>query len=111
MNCNITTSRKLLCNECMVAPLCNRRDTHLLLFMHKQTNQEHLLKSKTVNTRLQKGPVFNKTLKPNNEKSKLSVFYRGATSWNALKANTRNMAFKDFKLYQKKCLTNCFKMN
>ena len=29
MNCNITTSRKLLCNECMVAPLCNQRDTHL----------------------------------------------------------------------------------
>ena len=64
-----TTSRKVLCNECTIAPLCNRRDTHLLLFMHKQTNQKHLLKEKTVNTRLHNVPVF-KTFKPNNEKSK-----------------------------------------
>ena len=110
LNCNITTSRKLLCNGCTIAPLCNRRDTHLLLFMHKQTNQKHLLKEKTVNKRLRNGPVF-KTFKPNNEKSKLSVFYRGAINWNTMKADTRNTPFNDFKLNQKNCLNTHFKMN
>ena len=73
--------------------------------MHKQTNQEHLLKKKTVNTRLQNGPVF-KTYKPNNEKAKLNLFYRGAIRWNEIPADTRKKSFKDFKLYQKKCLNN-----
>ena len=64
--------------------------------MHKQTDQKHLLKHKVVNTRLQNGPVF-QTYKPNNEKAKLSVFYRGAINWNAMRADT-GMSFKDFKL-------------
>ena len=102
-NDNTSISRKVLCNNHAIAPLTHRRDTHLLLFMHKQTNKNYLLKEKKVNTRLQKGPVF-KTFKPNNEKAKLSVFYRGANSWNALRADTRNMSFTDFKLYQKKQL-------
>ena len=93
----------VLCNECLVAPLSKRRNAHLLIFMHKQTNQKHLMKERVVNTRLQDGPVF-QTYKPNNEKAKLSVFYRGATNWNTVKADIRNMSFKDFKLYQKKCM-------
>ena len=28
--------------------------------------------------------------------------------WNAINANTRNLAFIDFKLHQKKCLIDCF---
>ena len=40
----------------------------------------------------------------------LSVFYRGAISWNAMKADTRNMSFNDFKLYQIKYLNLCFKI-
>ena len=106
---NNTLSRKILCNECTVAPLTNRRESHLLLFMHKQTSQEHLLKIKTVNTRLQNGIVF-QTIKPNNEKAKLSVYYRGAIAWNAMIADTRNMSFNEFKLHQKKCLNLCFKL-
>ena len=78
--------------------------------MHKQTNKNYLLKEKKVNTRLQKGPVF-KTYKPDNEKARLSVFYRGANSWNALRADTRNMSFIDFKLYQKKLLYSFTKLN
>ena len=108
LDCNIMTSRKVLCKECMVAPLSNRRDAHLLLFMHKQTSQKHLLKDKVINTRLQNGPVF-KTYKPINEKVKMSVFYRGAINWNSVKADIRNMTFKDFKIYQKNCLNMCFK--
>ena len=109
LNCNTTTSRKVLCKDCTIAPLYDRRKAHLLLFMHRQSEHKHLLKDKTVNTRLQNGPVF-QTFKPNNEKSKLSVFYRGAINWNTLKANTRNMSFKDFKLYQKKRLNECYKI-
>ena len=82
----------------------------MLLFMHKQTEHSYLLKKKTVSTRLHDGPVF-LTLKPNNEKSKLSVLYRDATNSNAMKANVRNMPFKDFKLYQKKHLNTYFKLN
>ena len=36
------------------------------------------------------------TFKPNDEKSRLSVLYRGAINWNAMKADIRNMPFKDF---------------
>ena len=75
--------------------------------MHKQSDQEHLLKEKVINTRLQKGPVF-RTYKPNNEKARLSVFYRGATIWNGTNADTRNLAFKDFKSYQKKQLVEYY---
>ena len=108
LNYNNMISRKLLCNQCMVAPLKDRRNAHLLLFMHKQLNQDHLLKGKVANTRLQSGPVF-KTYKPNNEKAKLSVLYRGAIKWNGINANSRNLSFKDFKLYQKKCLNDCIR--
>ena len=38
------------------------------------------------------------------KKAKLSVLYRGTINWNAMKVDTRNMSFKDFKLYQKKSL-------
>ena len=54
------------------------------------------------------GPVF-LTCKPNNEKNKLSVCYRGAIMWNIMKADIRNMSFDDVKLYQKQCLKICFK--
>ena len=47
-------------------------------------------------------------VKPNNEKSKLSILYRGAISWNAIKADVRNMPFRDFKVYHKKYLINYF---
>ena len=101
-------SRKVLCGECKVAPLQDRRKAHLLLFMHKQTDQNYMIKEKTVNTRLQSGPVF-KTYKPNNEKAKMSVFYRGAIRWNNLTSTTRNLPFQDFKIYPKKCLRECFR--
>ena len=58
-----------LCSDCKVAPLDQRRNAHLLLFMHKQLKHEHLLKEKVTNTKLQMGPVFD-TYKPNNEKNK-----------------------------------------
>ena len=100
-------SRKLLCTECKVAPLEDRRCAHLLLFVHKQLENKQLLKKKVVNTRLQTGPVFN-TYKPSNEKAKSSVFYRGAIKWNEITAKKRNLSFKDFKLYQNDTLKLCY---
>ena len=68
----------------------------MLLFMHKQTHIENLLKKSRFRTRLHQAPVF-KLCKPNNEKVKQNVFYRGALAWNGLPACDRNKSFKDFK--------------
>ena len=76
---------------------------HLLIFMHKQTGNQTILKRKKVNTRLHSGPVFN-TYKPNNEKAKANIFYHGAMAWNALDAKYRNMNYDHFKSYQKQQL-------
>ena len=59
MYTNNYTSRDTLCRECKIAPLDKRRLAHLLLFMHKQKENQALLKTKKVNTRLHTGPVFN----------------------------------------------------
>ena len=76
-----------------------------MLFMHKQLDNKMLLKEKKKDTRLHTGPVFD-TYKPNNEKAKPSVFYRGATMWNNLDAKNRNLVCEHFKLLQKQQLVN-----
>ena len=107
LDSNVKLSRPILCKDCKIAPLEDRRQAHLLLFMHKQTGNKQLLKEKVCNTRLQNGPVF-ATYKPNNEKARSSVFYRGAIKWNETSAKNRNLSFKDFKLYQKSLLLSCY---
>ena len=62
---------------CKIATLQDRHDCHLLLFMHKQLLNTTLLKEKMVNTRLHSAPVFS-TYKPNNEKARDNVMYKGA---------------------------------
>ena len=47
-------------------------------------------------TRLHQAPVFN-TYKPNNERAKQNVLYRGAILWNGQSATDGNKNFKDFK--------------
>ena len=74
MYTNNQTTRVELCKECQIAPLNKRRMAHLLIFMHKQTENKTLIKQKKANTRLQDGPVFH-TYKPNTEKVKASVLY------------------------------------
>ena len=61
-----------------------------MIFMHKLTDNQKLIKPKNVNTRLQDGPFFY-TYKPNNERAKASVLYRGAIGWNAMDAKLRNL--------------------
>ena len=66
--------------------------------MHKQSQVDELLKKACRRTRLHKAPspVF-ELYKPNNEKVKQNILYRGAIKWNGLPANNRNKSFKDFK--------------
>ena len=100
LNSNISLPKNELCVGCKIAPLDKRRKAHLLIFMHKQKHNETLLKPKKRNTRLQDGPVFY-TYKPNNEKAKSNVFYRGAVLWNSNKSEIRNLDFNEFKLLQR----------
>ena len=80
---------------------------HLLLFMHRNKEIENLLKKTTINTRLHMAPVF-WYYKPNNEKAKQNVMYRGALEWNTLSANDRNLEYTEFKLLQKREIVNIY---
>ena len=97
---NVKILKGELCDLCRISPLEIRREVHLLLFMHKQLGKEELLKTHSVNTRLQQGPVF-KLYKPNNEKSKQNILYRGAILWNDLTAENRKKDFTNFKAWLK----------
>ena len=101
---NAMLSRELLRNDCYIDKLSHRRNVrnvHLLLFMHKQTKNVDLIKETIVHTRLHQAPVF-KTYKPNNEKARQNILYRGACLWNEMPANDRNLDFKAFKSKLKK---------
>ena len=93
--------KQQLCTECNISPLEARRDVHFLSFMLKQLDKKVLLKTATVNTRLHQGPVFN-LYKPNIEKAKQNIIYRGATLWNKLPAETRNKEFSTFVAWLKR---------
>ena len=105
VNANNYITKTNLCLSCKIATLDLRQRCHLLLFMHKQKNNEVLFKKKTRTTRLHTAPVFN-SYKPNNENVRKNVIYRGAIEWNVLDPNIRNLDFKDFKCLQKKLLNN-----
>ena len=98
---NIAINQNQLCEECTIVPLEKRREAHLLLFMHKQSHKTELLKQTNIRTRLHAAPVF-ATYKPNNEKAKQNVLYRGASAWNVLPSFDRNLNFDDFKLKVKR---------
>ena len=99
----ITFTREELCHECNISLLKKRRDLHLLLYMHKQSSNKNLLKITPRRTRLHMAPVFYQ-YKPVNEKARLNVLYRGATLWNNLPAENRNMEFGVFKVWLKKTM-------
>ena len=73
--------------------------------MHKQCNKVELLKKTKFRTRLHKAPVF-KTYKPNNEKARQNIIYRGANAWNILPSYVRNYDFNDFKNKLKRDMLN-----
>ena len=70
-------TKKELVTKCKIAPLKDRRLSHLLIFMSKEKTNQNLLKFTRIQTRLHLAPVF-KTYEPNNEKARANIIYRGA---------------------------------
>ena len=80
-----------------------RRSAHLNNFIYNRTAKPDLLDLRKINTRAHGAPLF-KVAVPKNETYKRSVIFAGATKWNALQTNTRNInsmaAFKN----KQKCI-------
>ena len=62
---------------CKICKLSIRRKVHLRNFMYKQQSDVELINRRNIRTRLHDAIVF-KLYKPNNEKSRQNVIYRGA---------------------------------
>ena len=80
----------LLHQHCNIARLQERRLLHLNLFMYKQQHNVEIVNTRNVRTRAHDALVF-KTVKPNNEKFKRNIYYKGALSWNSLPVHERNI--------------------
>ena len=65
-----------------IAKLNLRRRMHLLSFMYTQKNNMDIFNSQIIDTRLHDALVFTYK-KPNNEKYKNKVFYKGSVLWNS----------------------------
>ena len=89
---------------CQLCTLQIRRKVHLRNFMYKQQSNIDLVNRRNIRTRLHDAIVF-LFYKPNSEKSRQNVIYRGALEWNNL--NKELLAnFKSFKSIQKKFMSN-----
>ena len=74
--------------------------------MYKQQGNIDLINRRNIRTRLHDAIVFT-LYKPNSEKSRRNVIYRGALEWNSLNKEQRLLAnFKSFKSSQKKFMSN-----
>ena len=101
---NQYTSTVLLHHLCTINKLKNRRNMHLDLYMFKQKGNVNIVNNRNVRTRAHDAVLFT-TSKPNNEKYKRNILYRGALSWNSLPVIERNLEnYEHFKLCQKKKL-------
>ena len=106
---NKYTSTVLLHQLCKISLLKERRILHLNLFMFKQRDNRHIVNNRNLRTRAHDAVLFI-TNKPNNEKYKRNIYYKGALSWNSLPATERNVViYNNFKTQQKKKLTNNLK--
>ena len=75
---------------CDIAKLTWRRNMHLLLYMYKQKNNMNIVNSRLINTRLHDALVFANN-KPNIEKYKNNVLYKGPVLWNSRSVRDRNI--------------------
>ena len=103
VNDRVHLNRHELTVNCKVAPLKDRRLSHFIIFMNKEKSNQNLIKTPLVQTRLHMALVFN-TYKPNNEKARANIIYRGPIEWNKLPAIERNLNCDDFKKKQKNYL-------
>ena len=79
---------------------------HLRNFMYKQQGNTDLINRRNIRTRLHDAIVFN-LYKPNSEKSRQNVIYRGALEWNKLGKEQKLLAnFKSFKSSQKRFMSD-----
>ena len=77
---------------------------HLTLFMYKQRKNVKIVNKRDVRTRAHDAILFT-TVKPNNEKYKRNVFYKGALLWNTLPVDERNLqTYNKFTIRQKRNL-------
>ena len=91
----------LLHQLCNLNKLKDRRKMHLDLYMFKQKGNVKIVNSRKVRTRAHDAILYT-TIKPNNEKYKRNIFYKGALSWNNLPVVERNMEnYISFKHTQK----------
>ena len=71
-----------------IANLKMRREMHLQLYMFKQKSNVNIVNNRKVCTRMHDAIVFT-TFKPNSEKYKRNVLYKGALAWNSLSVAIR----------------------
>ena len=93
-------------NICQLCNLNTRRKVHLRNCMYKQQDNLDLINRRNIRTRLHDAIVF-MFYKPNSEKSRQNVIYRGALEWNKLNKEQKLLAnFKSFKNSQKRFMSN-----
>ena len=101
---NIKTDTDFVHSHTKVPKLENRRKVHLRNFMFQRKSNDQLLDTIPVNMKARDAPLF-KTEFPRYEAYKRSVLYNGATEWNSLPVDVRNIdQFLPFKFMQKKWL-------
>ena len=104
MSVNVMTDNNYVHSHSKDPKLFNRRKAHLRNFMYQRKTNESLLDVVDVGTRSRDAPLF-KTKFPRNEAYKRSVLYNGATEWNSLSVDVRNVDhFLPFKYLQRQWL-------
>ena len=94
---NVKVDRNEIYHITGINKLTHRAEAHLLKLMYKRALSDQYLDNTEGVTRLHDGPVL-RTPFPNNETFRKSVVFRGATLWNDLPADVRNLpTFDSFK--------------
>ena len=101
---NRRANTDMIHQRCNINLLQERRILHLNLFMYKQRHNVNIVNTRNIRTRAHDALIF-KTERPQNEKYKRNIFYKGALSWNSLPVYERNIeTYEKFKENQKKKL-------
>ena len=75
---------------CSIMKLDKRRTVHLKLYMFKQKENVEFVNTRQICTRAHDATLF-RTNRPNSEKYKINVFYKGAIIWNSMTVNDRSI--------------------
>ena len=87
--------------QCTVTKLDYRRETHLKLYMFKQQNNMEIVNNRLIRTRAHDATLY-LTNRPNSEKYKINVYYKGAILWNSMNIQERSFEkYDELKKYLK----------